>query len=95
MASWESVEKVIESTLKSAINYAETLVVHSITDYIEGGAGKLDAALQQKKYVILIAPPEEGAEENEPMLSGYFRKKFNYEIAVISKSFPLSKTRLS
>ena len=82
--SWDEVAQRVRDELRSALTYipsSKITVIPSISDYFANNT----AQTVIDDLVILIAPSANGSESKEPRLSGYFRKRFEVEIAVVSK----------
>lgn len=91
MTNWENIASAVEAKLKSSLPYAKVALISSIAQYLEEKVGQ---APMEKDPLVLISPPEGSAQESEPMISGYFRRNFMIEIAVVTKSNPEALKRI-
>lgn len=90
--TWEDVSKAVETALKASISYAKITIVHSISDYLLSNTAQ--SLFDAKDIAILLSAPEGDAQIVEPMLSGYFRKRYEVHIVILSKADPQSLPRL-
>jgi hypothetical protein len=90
MTSWEDVAKAIQSALRATISYVDTTIVGSAQDYITNNV----AQALVRDYLVLISTPEGESQNAEPLISGFFRKRYDYEIVLIAKTDPAQLGRL-
>ena len=90
--TWEDVSKAVETALKAAIGYAKITIVPSISDYLLSNTAQ--SLFDAKDISILLSAPEGDAQHVEPMISWYFRKKYEIHVVILSKTDPQSLPRL-
>lgn len=84
--TWSQVVNAVDAKLKSSLTYATITPFVSASDYLAGMVGQTQ--IDSKNCVILLCPPDSGAQTDEPMIGGWFRKHFRIEIVVVVKVAP-------
>lgn len=95
MTTWKQVAEKVRDSLQSAIPYCKITIIGSFTEYIQGATNQ--AVIDSIDGVVILLAPPSGDVYNpshQPMLSGFFRKKFEVEIAVVVKNDPQMMGRL-
>lgn len=91
--SWDEVAQKVKVLLERGLSYvppSKITIINSIDDYFANNTAQTSV----DDVVVLISPPQGGPEHAEPLIGGMFRKRYDLQIAIVSKIDPNAVTRI-